>query len=234
MINLKILFIVISVMAGVFTPAITYSQNNRLSIQTGLFHYFFDRTPVLNTSYLRKGIKPFNGLFYNSIDIQYMRKIDSISSISIDIGGYSESYMKIFDQRIKNSIYRRMYGNMSIVYERRKFINSALSFTYGGGVNLRIGDEAIMVGYGYLYGSDVIEFNLEGRLIADLGFNIRSGIEYTPLKWLTIFTKFDLITFFYHNDYKQIKRVRKFYNIKNYPNILDLSWQFGIGFNFGK
>ena len=66
----------ICLVIGIVIPITSFAQNNRLAIQTGLFHYFFDKTPVLNTNYLDKQRKPFSGLFYNSLGIQYQRKIN--------------------------------------------------------------------------------------------------------------------------------------------------------------
>ena len=68
--------LIIFTLFGAIAPNVVSAQNNRLAIQTGLFHYFFDKTPVLNTNYLDKQRKPFSGLFYNSLGIQYQRKIN--------------------------------------------------------------------------------------------------------------------------------------------------------------
>lgn len=221
---------------GTIFPSILFSQsNNRLSIQTGLFHSFFDESPILNTNYRNEVAKPFNGLFYNSLGLQYMRKLNTKSTLSIEYMNYYEGYENIFPNLLKNTVFSRSYNTFNITYERNLPF-SKFTLTYGGGLNYRQGMESIVVNYGlYSFTNNTYhELLLETRILNDIGLNLRAGIEYTPLPWLTLFTKFDLIGFLYLNSKQAIEEIQQDYNYKNYPHRLDLSWRFGLGFNFGK
>lgn len=227
--------LIFCIVFGAVAPNTLFAQNNnRLSIQTGLFHCFFDKTPLLNTNYLNKADKPFNGLFYNSLGIQYQRKINSLSSIGIEYSYFYESYWSVYPNLIKNIVPERQINTFNITYSRFIQLVPKLNFTFGGGTSFRFGSEYVVVNYHYFQNYGFYEPNVEVRLVRDVGVNIRTGIEYSPLKWLTLYTKINLIGFVYMNDHGRIERIRKFYNYKKYPSHFDLSWRFGIGFNFGK
>lgn len=216
-------------MFGVVTPNIIFAQNNRISIQTGLFHSFFDKSPILNVYYTNKVFKPFRGLLYNSVGIQYQRNINAKSVISIEYSRYRETYLNVSSNvSAKNVIWQRMYNTFNTTYSRNIELTSKFVFTYGIGLNFRYGEEIFCV-QRYDFESAFIR-----RYLKDLGINIRSGLEYSPLKWLTLYSKFDLLTFVYVNQPANIKNFKKNNEVGNYPSYFDLSWQFGIGFNFGK
>jgi hypothetical protein len=66
-----------------------------------------------------------------------------------------------------------------------------------------------------------------------------TGIEYTPIKWITLFTNFDFLGIaylgaedVYGNNAADFYKVK--FDLKNIPSRYDLSWRFGIGINFGK
>lgn len=177
-------------------------DNNRLSIQTGLFHCFFDKSPILNVNYLNKSEKPFRGLLYNSLGLQYLRKINQLNFVSVEYMMYYETYQNVHPNLLKNVVRLRNYNSFNVTYERNLPIKSNLSFTYGSGVNCRFGYESIVVNYGYFGYLNGWEPLIEVREVGDVGINLRTGIEYSPLKWLTLYSKFDLIGFVYIHDKK--------------------------------
>lgn len=222
------------ILAVLCTPNNTFAQNNnRLSIQTGLFHCFFDDSPLLNIKNTNKVNKPFNGLLYNSVGLQYKRKLNIKNSISFEYMYYNETYLNVHPNLLKNVVSNRNYNTFNVTYERVYPI-SKFNVTYGGGVNYRSGRESIVVNYGYFYSIGFWESLIETRSVNDIGVNLRVGFEYSPLKWLTIYSKFDCLSFIYINDKKSIRRLQDVYDYKEYPRHFDLSWRFGIGFNFGK
>jgi hypothetical protein len=84
---------------GFFAPSILWGQNkNRFSLQTGLMHCFFDGSPVMNTKYPSKAIKPFNGVLINSVGLSFQRNFSAKSSISIDFMHFFEGYFKTFQE----------------------------------------------------------------------------------------------------------------------------------------
>ena len=213
-------------------PNIVFCQpQNRISIQTGLMHYFFDKSPLINFKYPSKALKPFNGVLINSVGLSLERKLDVSSSISIEYMYFYEYYWNVHPSLLINVISERNYNTFNINYEKKVSLNRNLIFNYGGGLNYRRGKEVIVVNYGFL---GFYESLNEVRMVNDIGINLRTGLEFSPLKWLTLFTKIDLIGFAYMYDRKMINELQNVYGYKKYPHPFDLSWRFGIGFNFGK
>lgn len=235
--------LLITLVLGATAPSTTFGQDtdltkvkkNRFSVQTGLFHCFFDKTPVLNVNYPIEGEKPFRGVFYNSVGVQYSRKIHQNSSVSVEYSLFYEGYQHIgYPNLLTNVVSERNYNIFNITYERLLSLKSNLFFTYGSGLNCRYGTDFIVVGFSQWggVGSEVYEPHFEVREVGDIGLNARVGIEYTPLKWLTIYSKMDLTGFVYMRDKNSIQELQDLYGYKNYPHRFDLSWRFGIGFNF--
>lgn len=233
---MKKLFLIILVL-GAIAPNTTLCQsNNSIMLQSGLFHNFFDGSPMMNTKYANEELGVFNGQLYNSVGLLYARRLNSKNSISFGYLYYSEYYWNVYPNLLKNVVTKRNYNTFNVTYERNLFFNQSFSLTYGSGINYRNGSESVVVNYGYIPSLNSYESLLEVREINDIGINLRTGFEYSPLKWLTLYTKLDLIGFAYLNDKKAIERLQdpNSYNYKEYPHRFDLSWNFGIGFNFGK
>lgn len=230
-------FILIFLVFGAIAPNTLFCQlKNRIDLQTGLIHHYFDDSPIMNTNYTNKGRGVLGGLLYNSVGLQYNRKLNTKNSISFGYMYYHENYWNVHPKLLKNVVSNRSYNTFNVTYERYLFLNHFLLFTYGSGINYRKGSESVVVNYGYFPSLNSYESLLETRIINDIGVNFRTGIEYSPLKWLTLFTKFDIIGFIYMNDKEAIERLKDSngYNYEKYPHRFDLSWRFGIGFNFGK
>lgn len=66
----------------------------------------------------------------------------------------------------------------------------------------------------------------------DIGINAFAGIDYTPVKWLTLSTKINLLGFVYINDKENTRKMKEVYDSPQYPSRLDLSFNLGIGVNF--
>lgn len=224
----QLIGLLIVVMLGVVTPSILNAQYNRISVQTGLFHCFFDGSSLMNTNYLSKDRGIFGGLLYNSVGLQYTRKINSKNSISTEAMYFYEGYWNVLANKNSQVVQARMYMTYNLNYDRYLSLSKNLDFIYGGGINYRYGLDRVVVGY-YGYGVQIV-----GRGYRDIGINLRTGIEYSPWRWLTLYTKFDLLGFVYLFDREHIKKMQSTYSIPNYPNRFDLSWRFGLGFNFGK
>ena len=110
-------------------------------------------------------------------------------------------------------------------------LNDRFNFVYGGGLNYRFGQEVIIVNYGYFSSFGYESLN-EVVKRSDFGINLLCGIEYTPIRRLTFYSKIDLLGFIYMVDKEAHEKLRDTYDMENYPNRLDLSLKLGIGFNF--
>lgn len=226
----KVLLIMI---LGATAPSI-FAQKNRISIYTGLFHNYFDGSPMLNINYHSDEWGFFKNRFYSSFGIAYQRELDSKSGIYLDIDYRTNEWRYALVDLNTNVIDSREYVTANVGYKRNHMLSKNVNIMYGGGINFRRGHESIILSYGYFYAIDAYHPNYRSRNVNDFGLNIKTGIEYTPIKWLTLYTKFNLIGFFFFDDRKTIKLLQEVYGYEKYPNWFDLSWRFGVGFNFGK
>lgn len=226
---------IVIMILGTIVPSIIFSQKNRISIYTGLFHEYFDGSPMLNTNYHSEGSGFLADRFYNSYGIEYIRKLNSKSQISIEVSGIARGWRYMYPNYTTNVVSGRKFFTVNTTYERWLQISDKFNFTYGGGINYRRGSESVVVSY-YIFNANngLSHSNAVSRMLNDIGLNIRTGIEYTPLKWLTLYTKLNLIGFVYFDHRETIDQLQNVYGYEDYPNWFDLSWRFGVGFNFGK
>lgn len=210
----------------------TFSQKNSVRVQTGLFHYFFDKSPILNINYLDKGNGLLGGLTYSSIGLQYSRAIDDENLLSAEYMLYNIYYWNVHPNLMTKVIANRDYNTFNLTYSKILPVKSTIKFTYGGGINYRHGSESIVVNYNYFPNLNFHESLMEVRTLDDLGLNLRTGMSYSPIKWFTMFSEFDLIRFIYLNDKSAVHRINDVYDFSKYPYRYDISWRFGIGFNF--
>lgn len=235
-------FITILLIVGAIAPTILLAQNkkNRISIQTGLFHSFFDQTPIVNSIQnpnKRTINNLFGGILLDSKGFQYQRMINNKSSALIEYMNLSASYEagKGVTPEIDPILSSRNIKTINISYLRHIKMTDNLCFNYGGGINYRWGYESIYL-YSYWAGWGW-EPRYKGYYRNDFGLNLRTGIEYFPIKWLTLYTNIDFIGIIYlgakdldgNNAYNYY---RENYGRTNLPSRYDLSWRFGIGFNF--
>ncbi|PKR80606.1 hypothetical protein CW751_09540 [Brumimicrobium salinarum] len=228
----KSLFILL---VGLLASTITIAQKNRISIYSGLFHNYFDGSPMLNVNYHSDEWGFFKNRFFSSFGIAYQRKLNSKSSIYIDVDYRTNEWKHIFPNLETNAVQARENVTANLGYKRNFMLSKKFNFIYGGGINFRRGHESILVSYGKFIGTDFYHSNSVSRNVNDFGLNIRTGIEYTPVKWLTLYSKFNLIGFFFLDDRETIdllQRDYEGYGYSEYPHRFDLSWRFGVGFNF--
>lgn len=222
----------IILLGALCAPSIVFCQaKNSISVQTGLMHCFFDGSPLMNAKYPSKAIKPFQGVLINSVGIRVERKFRTNNSISVDFMNFFEGYTKTFKELKKNQVYHRMFNTATINYNRIISKNDKFSFVFGGGLNYRFGHESVIVAYGYFPNLGA-ESLVEVAKRSDFGINLIGGIEYTPLKWITLYSKLDFLGFVYMVDKQAYQKLKNVYGMDNYPNRFDLSLKMGVGFNF--
>lgn len=218
---------------ALIAPSIVFCQpKNSISVQTGLMHCFFDGSPLMNTKYPSKEIKPFNGVLINSVGLSYQRKLNSKSALSLDFMHFFEGYTETYRELKKNQVSDRLFNTVTINYNRIINKNDKFSFVFGGGLNYRFGQENVVVNYGYFPFLDLYEPLIEVTNRSDFGINILGGIEYCPLNWFTLSSKIDFLGFVYMADKQAYQKLKNVYGMNNYPNRFDLSLKIGVGFNF--
>jgi len=225
-------------MLAAFAANIAFSQKNSIRLQTGLFHYFFDKSPILNLNYPSNNQNDiFNGLLINSIGLSFVRAFNEKSQLGIEVQSFNERYTKhITAEYIEKPIVGwRNFITIGTNYQRKTTIHDKIFFTYGAGIHFRNGDETIIVSrfpIGTFNGQTVYELLVEHVERNDIGINLTTGLGYSPKKWLTFYSNIDLLSFVYINDKAMTKELKEVYNSPQYPTRFDLSLKFGIGFNF--
>lgn len=238
MTQLKMYFIVLGALCA---PSTIFCQkDNRISIQRGVFHSFFDESAIINknlNSAKRKPNNLFRGALNDSKGVQFQRSINAKSSISLEYLGLDAGYDydEVFNYASATPVvYSRNLKYTNITYSRNIELTEKFKFVFGGGINYLWGLERI---YHYTYFNGFGEPRFYNYYRNDFGINARTGIEYSPLPWLTINTNFDFIGILY-SDAKDLdgNNAEKWYeekfDLSNKPSRYDLSWRFGIGFNF--
>lgn len=209
-------------------------------MQTGLFHNFFDDSPIMNTDYPNNAKKPFNGLLINSVGIQYERKIHRNGVLMIGYESFRESYDKHSNMYpIKEPIVgNRFFSTFRINYYRFIPFKPNLNFIYGGGINFRHGSEEIIITRGVIgyFNNDpnipIYELMVENLIRNDPGLNVFAGIDYTPINWLTLSAKIDFLSSIRINDKDGMEEMKEAYDSPQFPTRYDLSFNLGVGFNF--
>lgn len=233
-------FLIIFFSFGVTAPRIIFSQTkNRISIQTGLFHSLFDQTPLINNEpneAKKKLNNLFGGVLLDSKGIQYQRSINSESIFSIEIMDLSADYFTgELSSKTGPFVLSRNIKTINVSFFKRTEFTKKVHFIYGGGLNYRWGYERI-----YLY-SNWAGWGWEPRFYGyyrnDYGLNIRSGFEFQPIEFITLYTNIDFIGTVFLGakdiDGNNAKKYSKEnFNVNYFPSRFDLSWRFGIGFNF--
>lgn len=239
--------ITILLMLGAFAPSILLAQTkNRISLQTGLFHSFFDGSAIVNNTPTNptKRIKNYriltnllHGTLNDSRGINYERQLNPKSTISIEYmfldAGYN--YSEVFNNSsVKPVISGRNIRFTNINYSRKTNLSSKFDLKYGGGFNYFWGREDL---YHYTLLNGWGEPRFYSIYRHDFGLNARIGFEYSPVKWLTLYSNIDYLGILYmsakeNNGNNVNKYYKDKFGLQNIPSRHDISWRFGIGFNF--
>lgn len=102
---------------------------------------------------------------------------------------------------------------------------------YGLGATYSRGD-ALIYHYSYQSSFGTESFGT-GFEFEDIGINLKTGIEFTPINWLTIYSNFNFLGSIYQkNDIEPDNIYKDKYHMTNTPNKYLVALRFGIGFNF--
>lgn len=228
---LKQLFILAAF--GVLTSNAVFSQkNNRISIQSGLFNCFFDGTAIVNSEPIQG--KYFKRRLLYSQGIEFMRRIKK-SQISLEYMKFHGAYNYTLNLGNADATPQYMWKDLKFVscfYNRSLMIGKHWDFQYGAGATYFWGS-ALLHHYAFDTGSWTESF-VSGYKSQDVGLNLKVGVEYTPIKWLTIYSNFNFLGSVYQKNTIDFSQSYTSTYHKNIPSRYSLFLRFGIGFNFGK
>lgn len=244
--NIQKIYLILLI--GAFLPFSNIAQkSNRISLQTGFLQFHFDGTPAMN--FVSNKLLDLQSLGFvltgylgNSGGINYEREITHKSFVSIEYMVYHPGFIpnKNFTSDFFGPTFIAKYlKKFNLNYTRKLHVANKLKFTYGGGINYYWGKEVI-----YLFTTWTGVINEPHFFIFhrnDFGLNTRIGLEYSPLKWLTIYTQLNFMGIVVMNargswpGMPHVKASTFFkdkYSRDDIPSRMSLSWRFGIGFNF--
>lgn len=221
-----------------------FDGNNRFSIQTGLFHQFFDGTPVINSerlhenlTFIKNPMRAWGSRINDSWGFTYRRKINEKSALLLERMVYKASYIGLFTEwsgppRIRG----RRLDKYSLTYLRLIPIHEKMDFNIGVGVSYQWGREGYKLSPPPYPDDFYDKYNFVGER-KDLGFNLKSNFDYTPIKQLTLSVGVDWTrsVFSENKDYRGINTYDFFveeYNMTQFPSKNNLSFNLAVGFNF--
>lgn len=203
------------------------NAQHQIGVQSGAFYYFFDKTPLKTDA--ADGFSKFSyGLQY-----QYQKSSEKL---------FSAQYNYLYDanqwgndaltEKYRN--YRRMH-ELNVVFSNQNQLHHKLNWTYGVGPTLRkewfaLDTMAVPVTNSMpfdIYSSNQLQLGLKGQL----------SLIYTPIKWLSIYSQFQLSGYLLSHQYNinyndQLISDFGFKQRINFPSRFYSSLTFGVGINF--
>jgi hypothetical protein len=226
-----ILFLLIGLKLQAQSP-----YNNRLSFQTGLFHYFFDDSRLMNTGKYQwlepSASKP--ATFNSSFSVNYQHQMPTKRLVNFEISNYKKGYVYPTSDPDLIKFKFRSNRDLNVCFLTAKTLQPKLNLCYGAGPSMR---------FSFYYQDTAsisqpsLNFITNEFSQFSLGANSRISLEYSPVKWLTLFTQMQFAAFVY-------VRNGSFFSNKllfdpyfkpaqfNVPSRFDLSLRFGAGINF--
>lgn len=222
-------FLILFLLVGL-TPHAQNTYKNRLSFQTGLFHYSFDESRLMNTGELKY---PPNGIFNASFSAAYQHQLPTQRWISIEMQRYQASYIYRSDVATVFRTVHRQNIDLNATFITTKALQPKLNLCYGAGPGIRFAT----------YESDSLAVDPEtlywtSRSLDQfqIGANGRFGLEYTPFKWLTLFSQLQMAAYVYARNvsFSSKFEVEPYFKPTkfNVPSRFDLALRFGVGINF--
>lgn len=208
--------------AIISTAFFSLSQSKHsISLQSGIFHSYFDQTPLMNFNYTSKDQGIFHGVFLGSNGLNYSYGLNQRSNVSLEAIRLASNYQKYRYDYQMGDVAKRVLITFCIKYNRETAITEKTQFIYGAGVSYRKGFEEIHLGpTPWQYSSQINQFNL--------GLTTLLGLQHQLNKSFSIYSILDLRTILLNMDDK-FKNPRLY---SNYPSLFDLSLKLGFSFHF--
>ena len=202
---------------------------HQIGIQSGAFHYFFDIAPIKTDSE--------DGLSKLSYGLQYQYQKSSKKLISAQYNYLFDAKKWSNDAMTEKYLNYRRMQELNVVFSNQNQLYKKLNWTYGVGPTLRkewfaLDTIAVPITNSlpydiHLYQSHQLQLGMKGQI----------SINYTPFKWLTLYSQLQL------SGYLLSRQIGANYNDQlisdfgfqqriNFPSRFHSSLTFGLGFNF--
>jgi hypothetical protein len=200
---------------------ISAQSRHTISIQSGLFHTYFDQTPLFNFNNTSKDEGIFHGVHLGSVGIDYAYQINPKNSVAVEYTRLVNNYKEIWADHRMGDVCSRDLRTLYLKYQRRNSIFKKTSLIYGTGVSFRYGETYLFTS-SWHYTHSYNERNL--------ALNAFVGLDHQLTNRLSAFYKFDLRSVLYYVNHEELNEYPQFH--PNYPNRFDLSLKVGLSFHF--
>jgi hypothetical protein len=201
-----------------------HSQSKHsISIQSGLFHSYFDRTPLMNFNYTSRDQGLFHGVFLGSNGLRYSYDLNKKSSISLEATRLGSSYKKYRYEHQFGDIGSRVLNTFGINYNRNVALTEKAQFQYGAGISYRNG---IVYQYTVPSPSSYTHTHYE----SNFGLSTFLGFRYYLNQTFSMYSLLDLRSVLYFVNHEELNANPQFH--PGYPNRFDLSLKVGLSIHF--
>lgn len=196
----------------------TFAQDNRISIQTGTLHCFFDGSNVKTQN--------------TSFGVQYQGRTKRQHNYSLEFMHYYHPFENSYNSGLYLSGNLRN-ADLNMTFLGSRSIGENFQFSFGAGPSMRMSYyelDSIVIPFNLVDGDYYYAIQLKG------GINGRIGLEYQPVKWLTIYSHVNLCHYFMVQkvlfDNPTLFDQGNKLQARTFPSRFDLSLRFGVGINF--
>ena len=201
-----------------------HSQSKHaISIQSGLFHSYFDRTPLMNFNYTSRDQGIFHGVFLGSNGLSYSYALNKKSSISLEATRLGRSYKIYRYEHQFGDVRSRVLNTFGINYHRNVALTEKSQFQYGAGLSYRNG-----IVYQYTVPSPLSYTHTHYE--SNFGLSTFLGFRYYLNQDFSIYSLLDLRSVLYYVNHEELKANPQLH--PGYPNRFDLSLKVGLSVHF--
>lgn len=203
---------------------IGHSQSkNAISIQSGVFHSYFDRTPLMNFNYTSRDQGLFHGIFLGSNGLRYSYDLNKKSSISLEATRLGSSYKKYRYEHQFGDIGSRVLNTFGINYNRNVALTEKAQFQFGAGISYRNGNV-------YQYTVPSPSSYAHTHYESNFGLSTFLGFRYYLNQTFSMYSLLDFRSVVYYVNHEELNANPQFH--PGYPNRFDLSLKVGLSVHF--
>jgi hypothetical protein len=204
-------------------------RNNRLSIHTGVVHYFFDgEAPIRFGSTFPKDMHPhpISRVLQSSFGAEFKRRLGPKGMIHAEVNYFYYKYSHFVQnqpvsvEELPEGVMRdRQFFGFGLGYTRIFALNDVINFSAGCGVLARQGEATFAEPTLNFFNMRTIKLHTQAGW--RYGANLRFGMDYNPFSWLTMSAGIDFNTMLFPKNNKPLISSR-----------FDAAFRLGVGYNF--
>lgn len=204
-------------------------RNNRLSIHTGVMHYFFDgESPIRFSSSFPEAMhpKPISRILQSSFGAEFKRRLGPQGMLHAEINYFYYKYshfvqnQPVSAEELPEGVMRdRQFFGFGLGYTRLFTLNEVINFSTGCGVLARLGEATFAEPILNFFNMRTIKLHTQAGWRYDA--NLRFGMDYHPFSMITLSAGIEFNTILFPKNDKPLISSR-----------IDAAFRLGVGYNF--